>query len=84
MLVQLSPYPNIATKEELINACENSKLVLDLDTSYILKEIDLSAYTYEELKDMVLSKLEAVKGSTSVVDEISDDIVETLPMSKGD
>jgi non-heme Fe2+,alpha-ketoglutarate-dependent halogenase len=78
-----SPFANISNKSELVTACCNSSLMLDADTSKFLDGIELDKYSFSDLKKLVLSKLDALKGSTTVVDEIKDDQVFPYPMKKG-
>lgn len=78
-----NPFANITNKEELINACRDSKLVLDLDTSNLLKETDIDQHSYGELKQAILLKLKQLKGSTTLVEELSSEDVASFPMSKG-
>jgi non-heme Fe2+,alpha-ketoglutarate-dependent halogenase len=77
------PFANINNKTQLINTCNNSSLVLDVDTSHILKDVRLDEYSYEELKEFILSKLGAMEGSTTVTDEVEERKITNLPMKKG-
>lgn len=78
-----SPFANISRKSQLVTACRNSSLMLDVDTSNFLEDIDVSQYSFYDLKKFVLSKLDDLKGSTTVVDEIEDYQIVPLPMKKG-
>lgn len=78
-----NPFANINNKTQLINACNNSNLVLDVDTSKILKDVELTRYTYEGLKKLILSKLRKEKGSITVTKEVEESQVKIFPMKKG-
>jgi len=57
--------------------------MLDADTSKFLNGIELQKYSFSDLKKFVLSKLDELKGSTTVVDEVEEDQVVSFPMKKG-
>ncbi|MFM6326875.1 MAG: phytanoyl-CoA dioxygenase family protein [Dolichospermum sp.] len=78
-----SPFANIHNKEQLINACNDSQLVLDVDTSQVLNNVNLNAYSYEELKQIILLKLQEKQGSITVSDEVKEEQIVTFPMKKG-
>lgn len=79
-----NPFANIKDKTELVNACNNSYLVLDVDTSKILNNIDLTKYSFEELKNLIIENLQVMKGSITCVDEVNEKSVVNLPIKKGD
>lgn len=78
-----SPFANISSKSQLVAACRNSSLMLDADTSKFLDGIELQKYSFSDLKEFVLSKLDEIKGSTTVTDEIKGEQVVSFPMKKG-
>ena len=77
------PFANINNKTQLINACNSSNLVLDIDTSGILKDIEFNEYSYEKLKEVILYELKEKQGSITVTDEIEEEKVVKFPMKKG-
>lgn len=77
------PFANIKDKTQLVNTCNLNNLVLDVNTSEILKDIELSEYSYEELKELILSELKKKKGSITVADEVENSQVINFPMKKG-
>ena len=78
-----NPFNEIQSKEQLITQCNSSKLVLDLDTSQLLNDVPVQDLNYDQLKAVILSKLEAVKGSTTVINDLDHSTVETYPIPKG-
>ena len=77
------PFANIHNKEQLISTCNDSQLVLDVDTSQVLNDVNLNAYSYEELKQIILLKLQERQGSITVPDEVTEEQIVTFPMKKG-
>ena len=75
-----NPFANISSKSQLVTACRNSSLVLDVDTCGFLDGVDLQGCSFSELKEFVLSKLDEIKGSTTTTDEVVDDKVVSFPM----
>ncbi|AEE27011.1 phytanoyl-CoA dioxygenase family protein [Francisella hispaniensis] len=78
-----NPFVDIKNKTELVEACNNSNLVLDVDTSNFLEKINIDTYSFEELKKLILDQLESIKGSTTVIDDIDETQIVTFPMKKG-
>ena len=74
----------IHSKDQLVKACNDSQLVLDVDTSRVLDGMPVEAFSYEELKEIVLSKLAETRGSRTVVTEIDEAGMVTFPVAKGD
>lgn len=78
-----NPFANISSKSQLVTACCNSSLILDVDTSKFLDGLELQGCSFSEIKEFVLSKLDECKGSTTATDEVQDDQVVSFPMKKG-
>jgi len=78
-----NPFSNILSKSQLVDACCNSSLILDVDTSKFLDGIEIQGLSFSELKEFVMSRLDEIKGSTTVTDEVNGDQVVSFPMKKG-
>ncbi len=78
------PFVRIHSKDQLVKACNDSQLVLDVDTSRVLDGMRVEAFSYEELKARVLSKLAATQGSRTVLTETDEAGMVTFPAAKGD
>ena len=78
-----NPLANISDKSQLITACRNSSLILDVDTSNLLDNIELEKYSFSDLKELIISKLDKYKGSSTVVDELENGQVVSFPVKKG-
>jgi len=77
------PLIGIADKEQLVEACRTSRLILDLDTSGLLNDLSVGSVSFDVLKQIVRTRLEQWKGSTTVVDEIDETKAKSFPMPKG-
>lgn len=78
------PFVNLSTKAELVSACKDSQLVLDIDTSRILEGVPVDNCSYVELKQIVLSELAKLRGSRTVVNEVDEAGMVTFPTAKGE
>lgn len=78
-----SPFANISSKSQLVTACRNSSLILDVDTSKLLDGIELQEFSFSDLKEFIMSKLDEFKGSTTITDEVKGGQVVSFPMRKG-
>ncbi len=78
------PFVGIRTKEQLISACANSQLILDVDTSTLLQGMQVEKLTCEHLKEAILLRLQTVLGSQTVFPAGSEDQVAAFPVKKGE
>lgn len=78
------PFEDISDKAQLVKACNESKLVLDVDTSKLLDGLQIGAASFDELKQMILAKLAAIRGSRTDTDHVDETKAVTLPTAKGD
>jgi non-heme Fe2+,alpha-ketoglutarate-dependent halogenase len=78
------PFVKISNKSELVDACNYSRLILDVDTSHLLDEVNVDNLGFDELKDAVMRKVIRLEGSTTVIDEVDLSRVVEFPMKMGD
>jgi non-haem Fe2+, alpha-ketoglutarate-dependent halogenase len=78
------PFVDISDKAQLVKACNESKLVLDVDTSRILDGVEIGEASFDELKQIVLAKLAAIRGSCTDLAHIDETAAVTIPTAKGD
>ena len=78
------PFDDISDKAQLVKACNESKLVLDVDTSRVLDGVPVGASSFDELKQIVLAKLAATRGSSTDLTHIDETEAVTFPTAKGD
>lgn len=77
------PFADISSKSQLVDACSNSSLVLDVDTTRFLDGISIDGCSFAELKNHIMAQLDEVLGSTTVSDEVQGDKIASFPMKKG-
>jgi non-heme Fe2+,alpha-ketoglutarate-dependent halogenase len=78
------PFDDISDKAQLVKACNESKLVLDVDTSRVLDGVPVDASSFDELKEIVLAKLAAIRGSCTDLTHIDETAAVTFPTARGD
>lgn len=78
------PFDDISDKAQLVKACKESKLVLDVNTSRVLDGVPVDASSFDELKQIVLAKLAATRGSRTDLTNIDENAAVTFPTAKGD
>jgi len=79
-----NPFVGIHSKDQLVRACNDSELVLDVDTSRVLDGVPVEELTYEKLKEIILSQLSNTRGSRTVLTGVDEAGMVTLPVRKGD
>lgn len=77
------PFLDLESKEQLIEKCREGSLVLDIDTSTFLDDIDVEASSIETLKQHILTKCAKLKAAYTCDFDYSEDELVTLPMKKG-
>lgn len=77
------PFIGIETKQELIKKCKQSKLVLDIDSSKFLNEVNTDALDLEQLKQLILDKFNELKAAYTCDFDIAPEDLLTIPMKKG-
>ena len=77
------PFIDVHDKQTLVERCLASQLVLDMDTSNLLDNVDVAAKTFDELKELVLDHFRNIKAAINPTFEIPDGKLVTLPIKKG-
>jgi len=71
-------------KAQLVEACRESRLILDVDTSGLLDSVEVSKLSVDELKQVILMKLAAIRGSRTDRNHINEGSALAFPMKKGE
>jgi len=77
------PFIDVHDKKTLVERCVASQLVLDMDTSSLLDNVDVNARTFEELKEIVLNHFRNIKAAINPTFEVPDGKLVTIPVKKG-
>ena len=79
----VDPFLNVESKEQLIRMVQQNSLVLDIDTSGYLLDLDTEAMDFEQLKHIIVNKLDNEVGAVTL--EFSPDNYEivSMPMKAG-
>jgi non-heme Fe2+,alpha-ketoglutarate-dependent halogenase len=77
------PFIHIETKEDLIERCQHSLLVLDIDSSEFLQDVDVNAMDFEQLKLHIYRQFEKLKAAITEEFDIKPDSLVTLVIKKG-
>jgi non-heme Fe2+,alpha-ketoglutarate-dependent halogenase len=78
------PFDGISDKAQLVKACMESKLVLDVDTSGVLDGVTVGDSSFDGLKQIILTRLAAIRGSRTDLTHIDESAAVNVPTSKGD
>ncbi|MDC5807801.1 phytanoyl-CoA dioxygenase family protein [Vibrio europaeus] len=77
------PFLGLESKEQLVEKCRNATLVLDINTSDYLDDIDIDASSVETLQQHILNKCAKLEAAYTCDFDYTDDELVTLPMKKG-
>ena len=77
------PFLDVHDKKTLVERCVASQLVLDMDTSSLLDDVDVDARTFEELKEIVLDHFRNIKAAINPTFEVPEGKMVTMPIKKG-
>jgi non-haem Fe2+, alpha-ketoglutarate-dependent halogenase len=77
------PFIDVHDKQTLVERCRESRLVLDMDTSTLLDNVDVGARTFEDLKVLVLDHFRNIKAAVNPTFEVPDGKLVTFPIKKG-
>jgi non-haem Fe2+, alpha-ketoglutarate-dependent halogenase len=77
------PFLGIDNKQELIEQCKQSRLILDIDSSGFLDGIDCDRLSMAKIKAIILEQFAALKAATTLDFDITPENLITLPMKKG-
>jgi non-heme Fe2+,alpha-ketoglutarate-dependent halogenase len=79
-----NPFDGMSDKAQLVKACNESKLVLDVDTSGVLDGVPVGESSFCALKQIVLARLAAIRGSRTDLTHIDETAAVNIPTAKGD
>jgi non-heme Fe2+,alpha-ketoglutarate-dependent halogenase len=77
------PFLGIETKEDLLQKCHNSQLILDIDSSKFLDGIHIEQTSFAQLKQVIYEKFSELKAAITMDFNIRDGDLITMPMKKG-
>lgn len=77
------PFLDINDKEDLIEQCLSSKLILDIDSSKFLDEIDVATISFDDLKEHIYKCFADLKAAITLDFPIAEGDLITMPMKKG-
>lgn len=77
------PFLGVDDKETLIERTRDSRLVLDINTAHLLKDVDLDALNLEQLKDLLMKKLSEMTAKLTLPFEIAPQDLVSMPVKKG-
>ncbi len=77
------PFLDIEDKQALITRCNDSKLVLDIDSSKFLHEVDTDSASFDELKALITDKFATMKAAITEEFDIDPKDLMTVEMKKG-
>ena len=77
------PFLDIHDKHTLVDRCQRSLLVLDMDTSTILDGFDVESRSFDQIKEMILAYFRKRRAAITLPFDIGDDELETFPVRKG-
>jgi non-heme Fe2+,alpha-ketoglutarate-dependent halogenase len=77
------PFLDIDNKQTLISKCRASTLVLDIDTSTLLDDVDVEQLSMAQLKVYILEKFEQFKAAITLEFDVKDTHLATVPVKKG-